>query len=127
LDKITKEIIIEFISKNKIELASTHTRLSFPIINRIFRKMSANIKIPPIKVEGDFICDGHHRYVASLLAKYPLERISWVTTSATTVIDWKTVSFDDSDWDSEDEINLRNRQDAEFNNISIEKIVELLK
>ena len=89
--------------------------------------MLADIKIPSIKVEGNFICDGHHRYVASLLANYPLERILWVTTSATTVIDWKTVSFDDSDWDTEDEVNLRNRQDAEYNNISIDKIVELLK
>ncbi|MDI9365061.1 MAG: hypothetical protein QM541_08935 [Flavobacterium sp.] len=127
MERITKEMIVEFISKNEIELASTHTRLSMPIINRIFKKMSANIKIPAIKVEGNFICDGHHRYVASLLAKYPLERISWVITSATSVIDWKTVSFDDGDWDTEEEVNLRNRQDADYNNISIEKIVELLK
>jgi hypothetical protein len=60
LERITKEIIVEFISKNEIELASTHTRLSLPIINRIFKKMSSNIKIPAIKVEGDFTCDGHH-------------------------------------------------------------------
>lgn len=89
--------------------------------------MIAGIKILPIKVEGNFICDGHHRYVASLLAKYSLERVSWVTTSATTVIDWKTMSFDESDWDTEDEINLRNRQDAEYNSVSIEEIVEMLK
>lgn len=127
MEKVTKENIEIFISNNEIELASTHTRLSLPIINRIFRKMLAGIKIPAIKVEGDFICDGHHRYVASLLAQYPLKRISWVTTSATTLIDWKTVSFDKGDWDTEDEINLRNREDAEYNNILIEKIVELLK
>jgi hypothetical protein len=127
LERITKEIIVDFISNNEIELASTHTRLSLPIINRIFKKMSANIKIPAIKVEGNFICDGHHRYVASLLAQYPLERISWNKTSATTLIDWKTVSFDDGDWDTEEEVNQRNRQDAEFNNIPIEKIIELLK
>ncbi len=127
MERITKEIIVEFISKNEIELASTHTRLSLPIINRIFKKMAANIKIPPIKVDGNFICDGHHRYVASLLAKYPLDRISWITTSATTLIDWKTVSFDDGDWDTEEEVNLRNRQDADYNNVPIEKIIELLK
>ena len=127
MDTITKEIVVKFISKNEIELASTHTRLSIPIINRIFKKMLANLKIPPIKIEGNFICDGHHRYVASLLAKYQLERISWVSTSATTVIDWKIVSFDDSDWDTPEEVNLRNRQDAEYNNMPIEKIVEMLK
>ena len=127
MDNITKEIIVEFIGKNEIELASTHTRLSLPIINRIYKKMRAGIKIPAIKVEGNFICDGHHRYVASLLAQYSLERISWITTSATTVIDWKTVSFDEGDWDTQEEVDLRNRQDADYNNIPIEKIVELLK
>lgn len=127
MDKITKEIVVEYINKNEIELASTHTRLSIPIINRIYKKMMGGIKIPAIKVEGNFICDGHHRYVASLLSEYSLERILWVTTSATTLIDWKTVSFDDFDWDTKYEINLRNRQDADFNNIQIEKIVELLK
>ena len=127
MDRITKEIIVDLLSENEIELSSTHTRLSLPIINRIYKKMLANIKIPAIKVEGNFICDGHHRYVASLLAKYQLERISWVSTSATTVIDWKTVSFDEGDWDTPEEVNLRNRQDAEYNNIPIEEIVELLK
>ena len=49
-ERITKEIKVDFISKNEIELASTHTRLFLQIINRIFKKMSANIKIPAIKV-----------------------------------------------------------------------------
>jgi len=88
--------------------------------------MLANIKFPPIKVVGNFICDGHHRYVASLFAKYQLERISWVSTSVTTLIDWKTVSFDNSDWDTAEEVYLRNKQDADYNNISFEKIIELL-
>lgn len=124
---ITKDLIAAYIHNNEIELASTHTRLSLPIINRIFLKMLANLKIPAIKIEGNFICNGHHRYVASLLSKYPLERILWFTTSATTVIDWKTVSFDESDWDTAEEVKLLNRQDAEFNNIPIEKIEALLK
>ncbi len=124
---ITKDLIAAYIHNNEIELASTHTRLSLPIINRIFLKMLANLKIPAIKIEGNFICNGHHRYVASLLSKYPLERILWFTTSATTVIDWKTVSFDESDWDTAEEVKLLNRQDAEFNNIPIEIIEALLK
>jgi hypothetical protein len=127
MEEITKEIIDGYISKNEIELYSTHTRLSLPIINRIYKKMTAHLKIPAIKVQGNFICDGHHRYVASLLAQYPLERISWRTTSATTLIEWKTVSFDDGDWDSEEEVNLHNKQDADYNNIPLEKIIEFLK
>jgi hypothetical protein len=36
--KITKEVIERYIRENEIELISTHTRLSLPIINRIYKK-----------------------------------------------------------------------------------------
>ena len=98
---MTREIIVDFISNNKIELASTHTRLCLPIINRIFKKMSAGIKFSEIKVENNLICDGHHRYIGSLLANFSLERIQGNVTSATTQIDWTSVIFEDEDWDTE--------------------------
>lgn len=88
MEKINKEIIVEFISKNKIDLNSTHAKLCLPVINRIFKKMSAGIKFPSIKVESNLICDGHHRYIASILANFPLERIPGNVTSATTVVHW---------------------------------------
>ena len=127
MERITKEFIEEFISNNDIELASTHTRLCLPIINRIFKKMSAGIKFSAIKVENNFICDGHHRYIASLLVNFPLERISGTATSATCIVNWNIVSFDEEDWDTEADINLFNKQDAEFNNIPFDKVVEILK
>jgi hypothetical protein len=89
--------------------------------------MLAGIKYSAIKVHNDFICDGHHLYVASLFANYDIEVIIWVTNTTITLIDWNTVSFDERDWDTEYEINIRNRQDAEYNNIPIEKIIEILQ
>ena len=71
LEKITQEIIQKFLSENKIELSCTHAKLCVPIIDRIYKKMCFGIKFSEIKVEGELICDGHHRYVASLLAKFP--------------------------------------------------------
>ena len=127
LEKITKEIIVEFISKNEIELSSTHTKLCLPVINRIFKKMSAGIKFSGIKVENNLICDGHHRYIASILANFPLERIPGSITSSTITVHWESVTFEDEDWDTPAKINMLNEQDAEYNNIAIEKIVELLK
>ena len=127
MEKITKEIIVEFISKNEIELSSTHTKLCLPVINRIFKKMSAGIKFSGIKVENNLICDGHHRYIASILANFPLERIPGSITSSTITVHWESVTFEDEDWDTPAKINMLNEQDAEYNNIAIEKIVELLK
>ena len=127
MEKITREIVVEFISNNIIELASTHAKLCLPVIDRIFRKMSAGIKFSEIKVENNLICDGHHRYIASLLANFSLERIQGNVTSATTEIQWKAVIFEDEDWDTEAKINMLNQQDAIYNNILLAKIIELLK
>ena len=127
LEKITKEIIIEFIGTNEIDLTSTQTKLCLPVINRIYKKISAGIKFSGIKVEYNLICDGHHRYIASILANFPLERISGNSTSATIPVDWKSVTFEEEDWDTAAKIDMLNKQDAEYNNIAIEKIVELLQ
>lgn len=89
--------------------------------------MSAGIKFPAIKVENNLICDGHHRYIASIFASFPLERIPGNITSATTPVYWELVTFDDEDWDTSAKINMLNEQDADYNHIPIEKIVELLK
>jgi hypothetical protein len=123
----TKEAIIELIAENKIEFSSTHSKLCLPIIDRIFKKMSAGIKFAGIKVENGLICDGHHRYIASLLANYPLERFSGSTTSATQKVQWESVIFENEDWDTQAKINMLNEQDAAYNNMPIEKIIELLK
>jgi hypothetical protein len=127
LERVTKEIIVEFIRKNEIELSSTHTKLCLPVINRIFKKMSAGINFSGIKVENNLICDGHHRYIASILANFPLERIPGSITSATTAVHWESVIFEEDDWDTPAKIKMLNEQDAGYNNIPIEKIVELLR
>ncbi len=127
LEKVTKEIIVEFILKNKIELSSTHTKLCLPIVNRIFKKMSIGIKFRGIKTENNLICDGHHRYIASLLSNFPLERIPGQVTSATTMVPWESVIFENEDWDTVAKINMLNEQDAGYNNIQIAELVELLK
>ena len=126
MEKVTKEVIQDLIHKNEIELSPTHKKLCVPIIGRIFRKMSVGVEFPGIKVEHTIICDGHHRYLASLLANFAIERIPATSTSATTVVDWKLVVFEEEDWDTEADIKMLNEQDARYNNLAIEKLVELL-
>ncbi len=127
MESLTEEIIVEFIQKNEIELNSTHKKLCLPIINRIFKKMSAGIKFPGIKVESNLICDGHHRYIASMLANFSLETLTGSVTSATAVVPWKSVIFEEEDWDTPAKIKMLNEQDADYNNIAKELMDELLK
>lgn len=126
MESVTKEMIIEFIQNNKIELRSTQTKLCLPVINRIYKKMCAGIKFSGIKVENSMICDGHHRYIASILANFPLVRIPGNVTSATVAVRWESVTFEDEDWDTPAKIDMLNELDADYNNIPIEKVVELL-
>lgn len=127
MQKVTKEAIEALIHENEIELSSTHAKLCVPVIDRLFRKMLAGIKFSAIKVDNNMICDGHHRYLASLFANYAIERIPGISTSATTLVDWRLVVFEEQDWDTEAEVNRFNEQDAAYNNIPIDKLVELLK
>jgi len=74
-------------------LKSTHAKLCFPVIKRLYRKMKIGIKFSGIKVDGDLIIDGHHRYLASLLAGVCLEKHPSNKTSATKVLEWNMVEF----------------------------------
>lgn len=127
MKQISKEDVIKLLQNNKVELRSTHDKLCLPIINRLYKKMSIGIKFSAIKVEDDLILDGHHRYLASLLANYQLERVPSNKTAATVVTDWSSVDFVDEDWDTEAKIKMLNEQDAKYNNVSLEKIDGLMQ
>lgn len=64
--KLTDEVI-----KKKLigaPLRTQQTRVSIPRIERYVRDMLNGDKFPDIKVDGDIIVDGHHRYIASRIA-----------------------------------------------------------
>ena len=127
MQQITKEYEETILKDQKITLKSTQKKLCFPIINRIYKKMKSGIKFSAIKVDENLIIDGHHRYIASIMAEVPLELIPSNKTSATTIFDWSQILLDSEDWDTTAKINMLNAIDAEFNNISFEKLDELTK
>jgi hypothetical protein len=81
--EITEETIKEFLKVKKLNYLPTHNKLSLPIINRIYKKMINGIKFEAVKVNGDFIIDGHHRYIRTELAKNEIKKTSYPKTSAT--------------------------------------------
>ncbi|WP_299209177.1 hypothetical protein [uncultured Dokdonia sp.] len=127
MDKINKEIILKAIGKSDFILKSTHKKLCLPIINRIYTKMMNGIKFDDIKVCDTLIIDGHHRYVSSLLANIKIDEAKSSKTSATIEYNWTDVEFVEEEWDTEDKIKRLNELDAEFNNIPLEKIIEITK
>jgi hypothetical protein len=127
LEQISIEIVLELVKQSNVDLKSTHERLCFPVIKRLYNKMKIGIKFSGIKVDGDLIIDGHHRYLASLLAGVCLETLPSNRTSATKVTEWDVVEFVEEDWDTEAKILLLNKIDAEYNGITLEKLNELLK
>ena len=81
--------------------------------------MSAGIKLSLTKVKNNLTCDGHHRYIASILVIFPLERIPGNITSATTIVTRDSVSFEEEDWDTPAKIYILNEQDADYNSIHL--------
>lgn len=127
LEQISIEIVLKLVRQGNVELKSTHDKLCYPIIARIYKKMRIGIEFTGIKVDGDVIIDGHHRYLASLLAGVSLNRYPSNRTSATKISDWKTVDFVEDDWDTEAKLLVLNEIDAKYNNISLGELNELLK
>ena len=88
--------------------------------------MRIGIRFPKIKIDNNLICDGHHRYIASILANTDIEVTESFRSNATEEIEWALVEFDENDWDSPFKINSLNLSDAHYNNISPETLMELL-
>lgn len=127
MENVNKEVILNAIKDSNYILKATHKKLCLPIINRIYKKMINGIKFDDIKVCDRLIIDGHHRYVSSLLANIKLDEAKSSKTNATIEYDWKEVEFVEEEWDTVDKITRLNELDAEFNNMSLEKIIELTK
>ncbi|MEQ1733031.1 MAG: hypothetical protein ABL940_05125 [Bacteroidia bacterium] len=75
----------------------------------------------------NLIIDGHHRYLASRLANVELDRVMSSITSATQITEWSLIDYVNEDWDTQAKIKMLNEEDAEYNKLPIDKIVDLLK
>lgn len=127
MTEITEETIKNFLKENKLDYLPTHNKLSLPIINRIYKKMINDIKFEIVKVNENFIIDGHHRYISSKLAKIKIEKTSYPKTSATIEYSWNDVQFVNEEWDTDYKILYLNQLDAKYNDLPLEKIIEISK
>lgn len=125
--EVTQEFLEKFIIEQRTSLLPSQPKICIPIVTRIYRKMLAGIRFSEIKVYDGIICEGHHRYIASLLANYPLGQLPGIPTSASVAREWKSIVFEPDDWDTPAKVKMLNEQDALFNNVPMEDLVALLK
>lgn len=124
---LTKEEIKKFICQNNLEFSATQKNISMPILIRIYKKMKGGIRFADIRIKEGLICDGHHRYIASLLANCNIQKVAGEIPNSVVVIPWSEVTLHETDFDTAEKVQLLNSQDADFNNMSLEEVVELLK
>jgi hypothetical protein len=126
MEDITIEAVKRCLESDDIDFESTHDKLCLPIINRLYKKMKIGLRFSEIKVADRLIIDGHHRYVASRLAKIELDRIPWQSTSATITTSWRDIDFIEEDYESPADVEEWNRRDALTNGIPIGVILQAL-
>jgi len=127
MENLTENKILKVIKSGENLLISTHSKLSLPILNRIYKKMKNGILFDDIKVCDNLIIDGHHRYVSSLCAGVAIGKVKSSTTSATKEYDWSDVEFVEEEWDTERKIRHLNELDAKYNNTTVEEIIKMIE
>jgi ParB-like chromosome segregation protein Spo0J len=88
--------------------------------------MKLGLLFPPIKINNNRICDGHHRYLAAQLANYPIEPINWCMSSNVQTSQWNEIMLDTADWDSPAVVRTLNKKDALYNGLLLEDLLLLL-
>ena len=89
--------------------------------------MMIRILFKGIQVENSTIIDGHHRYIASLLADYEIEKFESIRSVAKMNIEWNLVKITEEDWDTTSKIEKLNIEDANYNGITLEELQMKLK
>ncbi|MFA6152767.1 MAG: hypothetical protein WC716_15690 [Chitinophagaceae bacterium] len=107
MDFINIEIVKSFLSNNALEFNSAQSRLSYPIIERIFYILKAGIIFDLIKVdrEKNLIVHGHHRYVSlALHNSATIENIPWTASFSSIAHPWSTVEISEEDFDQPEDV-----------------------
>jgi hypothetical protein len=122
-----KDKLVDLMQSGKIELVSSHKKLFFPVIERLVKKMRIGVQFDPIKIHDKLIIDGHHRYVASLLADSFIERIPSLRSSAKKEEAWELVELIDEDWYTAARIKYLDELDARELGLTYEELINKIK
>lgn len=117
---------MKLLQNGHFQFNPTQVRLSVLVLERIKKKMKVGLIFPTIKISGNSIIDGHHRYIASLVAHVEVSTTESKLTSVKEVTKWKSVELVEEDWDGADDVKLHNEKDALYNGMTVERLMELI-
>ncbi len=121
---VTDQMIKEYFERNECSILPTQKRICLPVINRMVRKMQNSIRFNDISIYEGMIVDGHHRYVASLFAGITIGQSDGGKPNPQ-ITDWKSIEIIEEDWDTPAKLLIINQNDADFNGLTLEKMIEI--
>lgn len=79
-------------------LRSQQKAVSLPRVQQFFDLIRGGTDLAPIRVDGDIIVEGNHRYIASRLAGQEPAQLDWPGGSPDRVVPWDQQQIDPASW-----------------------------
>lgn len=108
---ITLETVTSFLSDNSLQFEPSQQKVSFPVLERIHRRLFNGKVFSPIKVTEGKIIDGHHRFIClSLLGMEVVTVIASENATHKSQFSWTEMTIDAIDYDKPEEIEAYAQQ-----------------
>ena len=101
MQELTYEQVQNFLIITSFGFIAGQGEISFPIIQRIHRRLQNGHRFDPIKVTADgIISDGHHRYVCLTILGIEIETIKAGKNHNQPTYHWNKICLETKDYDS---------------------------
>ncbi len=98
--EISKTQIELFLNKSQFNLKPSQSAVSYPILLRIINRLQQDKRFSSIKVHGNFIIDGNHRFICYSYLNIPIEISKSGNNPSSVNLEWNSILVDPIDYDS---------------------------
>jgi hypothetical protein len=115
VQNLTIEAVQEHLKRTNLSFSASQTKVSFPILYRIHRRLQEGKRFDPIKVADGTIMNGHHRFICLSILGIDVEwEKGTKNLTATQNVSWSEMIIDHGDHDSDEKReNYRKMYDSE--------------
>ena len=100
--EITQEDVKKFLQETEFDHNPSQQEISFPVIQRIHRRLQQGNSFDAIKVLDGRIVDGHHRYICHKLLNIQPESTLGGANSENIEYVWAEINLSTIDYDSDE-------------------------
>jgi len=101
--EITHEEVEKFLLEAEFDHLPCQGEISFPVLQRIHRRLQQGNSFSAIKVKDGRIIDGHHRYICHKLLDRNSETTLGGANSKYYEYEWSQINLTHDDYDSEED------------------------